>query len=226
MQKPDHKPLQSPNSSIIFKLLTADISCLSPITHINPTQVLCVDIAPEMAHQMRTPQPNTPKESSEPVATSTMEMGSSQSPGGVAHPARPDEGAPALGQERRVTLSVSSPFIAISNPRPSFSYGGGTWPCVSVSALQGRIRSYAPLVTRAENVCRPLQRSNLELKPNNDYRSFLGTNPIIDRKINASLTKVSQEAQSYLDHVKAQFVDQPDIYNTFIYLLKGYKSQV
>ncbi|KFY27742.1 hypothetical protein V491_00753 [Pseudogymnoascus sp. VKM F-3775] len=96
-------------------------------------------MAPDMHHQTQTPSPNTPKESSEPVATSTMEMGSSQSPGGVAHPARPDQGAPALGQERKVTLS---------------------------------------------------------------------------------------EALSYLDQVKAQFVDQPDIYNTFIYLLKGYKSQV
>ncbi|OBT54822.1 hypothetical protein VE04_05022, partial [Pseudogymnoascus sp. 24MN13] len=96
-------------------------------------------MAPEMALQMRTPPPNTPKESSEPVATSTMKMGSSQSPTGVAHPARPDQGAPALGQERQVTLS---------------------------------------------------------------------------------------EALSYLDQVKAQFVDQPDIYNTFIYLLKGYKSRV
>ncbi|KFY17488.1 hypothetical protein V492_00642 [Pseudogymnoascus sp. VKM F-4246] len=96
-------------------------------------------MAPDMHHQTQIPSPNIPKESSDPVATSTMEMGSSQSPGGVAHPARPDQGAPALGQERQVTMS---------------------------------------------------------------------------------------EAVSYLDQVKAQFIDQPDIYNTFINILKDFNSQV
>ncbi|KFY03104.1 hypothetical protein V490_00292, partial [Pseudogymnoascus sp. VKM F-3557] len=40
-----------------------------------------------------------------------MEMGSSQSPGGVAHPARPNQGAPALGQERQVTLSEAVSYV-------------------------------------------------------------------------------------------------------------------
>ncbi|KFY31006.1 hypothetical protein V494_08014, partial [Pseudogymnoascus sp. VKM F-4513 (FW-928)] len=96
-------------------------------------------MAPEMPHQIRTSPPDTPKESSDPVATSTMEMGSSQSPGGVAHPASPDQGAPVLGQERQVTLS---------------------------------------------------------------------------------------EAVSYLHQVKAQFIDQPDIYNTFAHILIDLKSRV
>lgn len=102
-----------------------------------------------MPPQLRTPPPNTPKESSESVATSTMKMGSSQPPGGVAYPACPDLGALALDHEledesdesddesddeaeagvassdRQVTLSVSSPFISISNPIPLHSYGGG-----------------------------------------------------------------------------------------------------
>ncbi|KFY47819.1 hypothetical protein V496_10428 [Pseudogymnoascus sp. VKM F-4515 (FW-2607)] len=88
---------------------------------------------------MRTPPPNTPKESSEPVATSTMKMGSSQPPDGVAHPARPDQGAPALGQERRVT---------------------------------------------------------------------------------------SSEAVSYVKQIQLEFVDQPDIYSTFLHILKDYESKV
>jgi hypothetical protein len=103
--------------------------------------------------------------------------------------------------------------------------GGDVAICqCELSARQNHVS--CALVTRAENVCRPLQRSNLELKPNNHCLSFLSTNLIIDRKINASLTIVSQEALSYLDQVKAQFVDQPDIYNTFIHILKGFKSQV
>ena len=130
MQKFDHKPLQSPNSSIIVKLLTADISCLLPTPYYLPSgtsihlSFSVLIMAPETPHQIRTPPPNTPKGSSEP-ATSTMKMGSPQPPGGVAHPACPDQGAPALGQEREVTLSVSSPFIAISNPIPLYYYGNG-----------------------------------------------------------------------------------------------------
>ncbi|KFY03367.1 hypothetical protein V490_00204 [Pseudogymnoascus sp. VKM F-3557] len=107
--------------------------------HINPPKVSVLIMAPEMPHQIRTSPPDTPKESSDPVATSTMEMGSSQSPGGVAHPASPDQGAPVLGQERQVTLS---------------------------------------------------------------------------------------EAVSYLHQVKAQFIDQPDIYNTFAHILIDLKSRV
>ncbi|OJD20505.1 hypothetical protein ACJ73_08158 [Blastomyces percursus] len=66
-------------------------------------------------------------------------VGSSQLPGRVTHPARPDQGAPALGQELRVTLS---------------------------------------------------------------------------------------EAHTYLDQVRAQFIDQPDIYRTFLDILIDFKSQV
>lgn len=91
------------------------------------------------------------------------------------------------------------------------------------SARQNQV--VCALVTRAENVCRPLQRSDLELKPNNHSRSFLSTNLPIGRKINASLTVVSQEAVSYLDQVKAQFVDQPDIYSTFVHILIDLKGQ-
>ncbi|OBT59822.1 hypothetical protein VE03_10612, partial [Pseudogymnoascus sp. 23342-1-I1] len=56
-------------------------------------------MAPEMPPQLRTPPPNTPKESLESVATSTMKMGSSQSHSGVVRLAHPDQGASALDQE-------------------------------------------------------------------------------------------------------------------------------
>ncbi|KAM5462030.1 hypothetical protein MferCBS49748_006778 [Microsporum ferrugineum] len=92
---------------------------------------------PEMPHGMRTPPPNTPEESSEPIVTSTMKTGSSQLPRGVTHPARPDQGA--SGQELPITMS---------------------------------------------------------------------------------------KAYNYLDLVKAQFIDRPDIYNTFYGILADYKNQV
>lgn len=63
--------------------------------------------------------------------------------------------------------------------------------------LQRQNQVLCAFVTGVENVCQPLQRSNLKPKPNNHSRSFLSTNIPIDRKINTSLTIVSQEAVSY-----------------------------
>lgn len=35
----------------------------------------------------------------------------------------------------------------------------------------------------------------------------------------------TQDALSYLDQVKVQFVDQPDVYNRFLDIMKDFKSQ-
>jgi paired amphipathic helix protein Sin3a len=34
-----------------------------------------------------------------------------------------------------------------------------------------------------------------------------------------------QDALSYLDQVKVQFADQPDVYNRFLDIMKDFKSQ-
>ena len=34
-----------------------------------------------------------------------------------------------------------------------------------------------------------------------------------------------QDALSYLDQVKVRFVDQPDVYNRFLDIMKDFKSQ-
>lgn len=39
------------------------------------------------------------------------------------------------------------------------------------------------------------------------------------------LTTGTQDALSYLDQVKVQFVDQPDVYNRFLDIMKDFKSQ-
>lgn len=39
------------------------------------------------------------------------------------------------------------------------------------------------------------------------------------------LTTGAQDALSYLDQVKVQFVDQPDVYNRFLDIMKDFKSQ-
>jgi histone deacetylase complex regulatory component SIN3 len=39
------------------------------------------------------------------------------------------------------------------------------------------------------------------------------------------LTFKSQDALSYLDQVKVQFADQPDVYNRFLDIMKDFKSQ-
>jgi hypothetical protein len=36
---------------------------------------------------------------------------------------------------------------------------------------------------------------------------------------------LSQDALSYLDQVKVQFADQPDVYNKFLDIMKDFKSQ-
>ena len=37
--------------------------------------------------------------------------------------------------------------------------------------------------------------------------------------------KTPQDALSYLDQVKVQFADQPDVYNRFLDIMKDFKSQ-
>ncbi|KFY94773.1 hypothetical protein V500_03067 [Pseudogymnoascus sp. VKM F-4518 (FW-2643)] len=91
---------------------------LTPITHINPPKSSVLNKAPEMSHQMPATPPNTPTGSSEPVVTSAIHeigastsmlseqlgirtnMGLSQPPGGVAHPAYLAPGALALSQKQ------------------------------------------------------------------------------------------------------------------------------
>lgn len=36
---------------------------------------------------------------------------------------------------------------------------------------------------------------------------------------------IFQDALSYLDQVKVRFVDQPDVYNRFLDIMKDFKSQ-
>lgn len=36
---------------------------------------------------------------------------------------------------------------------------------------------------------------------------------------------MTQDALSYLDQVKVRFVDQPDVYNRFLDIMKDFKSQ-
>jgi hypothetical protein len=40
-----------------------------------------------------------------------------------------------------------------------------------------------------------------------------------------ALIRILQDALSYLDQVKVQFVDQPDVYNLFLEIMKDFKSQ-
>lgn len=39
------------------------------------------------------------------------------------------------------------------------------------------------------------------------------------------LTSIHQDALSYLDQVKVRFVDQADVYNRFLDIMKDFKSQ-
>jgi paired amphipathic helix protein Sin3a len=39
------------------------------------------------------------------------------------------------------------------------------------------------------------------------------------------MLKIEQDALTYLDQVKVQFHDQPDVYNRFLDIMKDFKSQ-
>jgi histone deacetylase complex regulatory component SIN3 len=41
----------------------------------------------------------------------------------------------------------------------------------------------------------------------------------------SKILTMAQDALSYLDQVKVQFVDQPDVYNRFLDIMKDFKSQ-
>ncbi|ELR05848.1 hypothetical protein GMDG_07621, partial [Pseudogymnoascus destructans 20631-21] len=275
-------------------------------------------MAPEMPHQMRTPPPNTPKESSEPVAISTMEMGSSQSPGEVPHLVRPDQGAPALGQERRDTSSEAVSYVkqvileSVDQPdiyrtflhilKDYESQVIGLPDLISrVSELfaghpnliQGLIPFLPPscrIESGANAICatgHPVTRNELTsithinppksprlnkapemshqmpaAPPNTPTESSEPVATSTIHEIGASTRMLSEqlgirtkmgpsqppggvahpaylaqgalaltqkqldEARSYLDQVKAQLVDKPDIYSTFLHILKDFKSQV
>ncbi|KFY42798.1 hypothetical protein V494_02228 [Pseudogymnoascus sp. VKM F-4513 (FW-928)] len=262
-------------------------------------------MAPDMPRQIQTPSLNTLKESSEPVATSTMKMGPSQSPGGVAHPAPPD-GAPALGQERPVTMTeavsylhqVKAHFVDQPDIYNTFIYFlkdfesqvidfPGIVSRVSElfaghpNVIQG-FNIYLPDPYRIEcdysndpnTICatgHPVTRNELTpfthinppkmpaAPPNTPTKSSEPVTPSTIYEIGAltsmlseQRTKISpsqppggvahpayfapgalalsqkqqEEAHSYLDQVRAQFIDQPDIYNTFLHTMKDYTDLV
>jgi paired amphipathic helix protein Sin3a len=58
--------------------------------------------------------------------------------------------------------------------------------------------------------------------------AFNGPGPAIPGNV-ASLAQGQQpilnDALSYLDQVKVRFVDQPDVYNRFLDIMKDFKSQ-
>lgn len=45
------------------------------------------------------------------------------------------------------------------------------------------------------------------------------------RSLRMRSTKTFQDALSYLDQVKVRFVDQSDVYNRFLDIMKDFKSQ-
>lgn len=50
--------------------------------------------------------------------------------------------------------------------------------------------------------------------------------PLTEMKINfLTFGFTLQDALSYLDQVKVRFVDQPDVYNRFLDIMKDFKSQ-
>ncbi|KAG9228683.1 hypothetical protein BJ875DRAFT_525838 [Amylocarpus encephaloides] len=179
-------------------------------------------MAPEMAYQMRTPPPNTPKESSEPVATSTIEMGLSQSPGGVAHLARPDQGAPALGQERRVTLSWERGHVYRIE-------------CDSSNDLNAICATSYP-ITRNEltptHINLPKMSHQMPATPPNTPTE--SSEPVTTSKIHeigASTSILSEQLGIRTKTGPSQppgGVEQldPDIYNTFLNNIKNYMDQV
>jgi hypothetical protein len=48
---------------------------------------------------------------------------------------------------------------------------------------------------------------------------------LVRGNVELSVLIVKQDALSYLDQVKVQFVEQPDVYNRFLDIMKDFKSQ-
>lgn len=72
---------------------------------------------------------------------------------------------------------------------------------------------------------RHLRLSQIRLSP---LRDLLVVVANIDNCIHygaVMLTSIYQDALSYLDQVKVRFVDQPDVYNRFLDIMKDFKSQ-
>jgi paired amphipathic helix protein Sin3a len=61
------------------------------------------------------------------------------------------------------------------------------------------------------------RQDNLELAPQPPSENLNGG---IDRQLNVT------DALSYLDAVKVQFHERPDVYNVFLDIMKDFKSQV
>lgn len=64
------------------------------------------------------------------------------------------------------------------------------------------------------------------IQPRNMWNVVVFLAMILYACLNISLTSLlHQDALSYLDQVKVQFADQPDVYNRFLDIMKDFKSQ-
>jgi paired amphipathic helix protein Sin3a len=111
--------------------------------------------------------------------------------------------APAFGMAENTLLAIPASTISLSPPIDSHLLHAVT---ASLPLLDMHARTPKPPTPRPETA--------------NSTSSGQNPSPEVNRPLNVT------DALSYLDAVKNQFNDNPDVYNQFLDIMKDFKSQV
>ncbi|KAH9950932.1 hypothetical protein B0H21DRAFT_720471 [Amylocystis lapponica] len=128
---------------------------------------------------------------------------------------------PQPSQEELLLLPAPSTLASNSNPAPN-NESSLEPPHVDVrSALRSPARARTPISTTTS----PLPTTPHGMPAGNaDGTPLLG--PAVPRSPDSNRPLNVTDALSYLDAVKMQFHDKPDVYNHFLDIMKDFKSQV
>ncbi|KAJ9271967.1 hypothetical protein DTO212C5_2048 [Paecilomyces variotii] len=143
------------------------------------------------------------------------------------HPVQSHTGSIPIHQPvaSKVPNSIHGPNGLLSN------LGANPPPNPPQSAMQssgGPGGMYGPQIQHGEGTPRPYMQHPPQGPPGQPMLGYNGPAPQIPGGV-AALAQGQQpilnDALSYLDQVKVRFVDQPDVYNRFLDIMKDFKSQ-
>ncbi|KAL1879588.1 Transcriptional regulatory protein sin3 [Paecilomyces lecythidis] len=143
------------------------------------------------------------------------------------HPVQSHTGSIPIHQPvaSKVPNSIHGPNGLLSN------LGANPPPNPQQSAMQssgGPGGMYGPQIQHGEGTPRPYMQHPPQGPPGQPMLGYNGSAPQIPGGVVAlaqGQQPILNDALSYLDQVKVRFVDQPDVYNRFLDIMKDFKSQ-
>ncbi|KAI9680103.1 MAG: Transcriptional regulatory protein sin3 [Caeruleum heppii] len=110
--------------------------------------------------------------------------------------------------------------------------GAGSGPSAALGAASGPSNVFGSTMQPGDMGSRSLQQMSIHASQSQPQVMQFGGNPGMHHMAAGAVPGLPQgqqpilnDALSYLDQVKVQFVDQPDVYNRFLDIMKDFKSQ-